>query len=345
MASGTPKPDGWQAPDRPGDRERIVIPRQQRGAPAHSDLDIELREVKKGLKAGNRYLRVVPRERSFTRREPGYIEATRLASRPRGRVERFVATVKGIVLGSPFATSQAMHERLTKVKALAVFSSDVLSSSAYATEEILLVLVLAGTTALTWSIPIALVITLLLAIVTLSYRQTIRAYPQGGGAYRVAHNNLGRTPGLVAASALLVDYVLTVAVSVAAGVAAVTSALPGLLDFRVLIGVFVIGLIAIGNLRGIRESGTIFAAPTYVFIAFMVALIITGIVKVLVGDAPGSLFHQAPPERQVAATQGLSILLIMRAFSSGSTALTGTEAISDGVPPSSRPRLSTPARL
>jgi amino acid transporter len=193
-------------------------------------------------------------------------------------------------------------------------------------------LVLAGSGALSRALPITMVIVLLLAIVTLSYRQTIKAYPSGGGAYTVAHENLGEGPGLLAAGALMVDYVLTVAVSAAAGVAAITSAAPGLYDARVPIGVLVVALFALGNLRGIRESGTMFAAPTYFFILCMGTMIVVGLFKVIVGDAPGSLLHGAPPREQVVATQGLTVFLVLRAFSSGSAALTGVEAISNAVP-------------
>jgi len=263
---------------------------------------------------------------------PGHLEATRLGSVPRGAIERAVASVKGVALGNPFATSQLVHERLSKVKALAIFSSDALSSSAYATEEILLILVLAGSVALHNVLQIAAVIALLLAIVTISYRQTIKAYPSGGGAYIVAHENLGRTPGLTAAAALLVDYVLTVTVSVAAGVAAVTSAFPDLQDFRVLIGLVVVAFITLGNLRGVREAGSLFALPTYLFIFSMAAVIAVGFVKVAIGEAPGSLLHGAPPEESVAATQSLTLFLVLRAFSSGCAAVTGIEAISNGVP-------------
>ncbi|TMF07909.1 MAG: APC family permease [Chloroflexi bacterium] len=312
--------------------ERIVIPRHDRAGPAASGLGIELREVRFGSTARTPYLRVVPSQLSFKSVAPGYIAATEVSSRPRGRIERTVQAIKRVALGSPFATSQLIHERLTKMKALAIFSSDVLSSSAYATEEILLVLLLAGSGALHNGLPIAAAIVLLLAIVTLSYRQTIKAYPSGGGAYIVAHDNLGRTPGLIAAGALLVDYVLTVSVSVAAGVAAVTSAVPEVHDLRVPMGVAVVALITLGNLRGVRESGTIFAAPTYFFLLMMGALILTGLAKVMLGETPGSLLHEAPPQEQVVATQGLSLWLIFRAFSSGCSALTGTEAISNGVP-------------
>jgi len=314
------------------DRARIVVPRHERGRPGGSDLGIELREVRYGTTSRTPYLREVRSQREFTQRRTGYLEATEISSRPRGRIERMVQAIKGVVLGSPFATSRIAHERLTKVKALAIFSSDALSSSAYATEEILLILVLAGSGALDNALPISAVIGLLIVIVTVSYRQTIRAYPSGGGAYVVAHENLGRGAGLTAGAALLVDYVLTVSVSVAAGVAAVTSAVPELHDARVPIGVAVIALMTLGNLRGIREAGTLFALPTYFFICSMSAVIIIGVVRVLVGDTPGSLLNAAPPEEEIAATQGLTLFLLLRAFSSGSAALTGIEAISNGVP-------------
>src|SRR2546422_1975324 len=312
--------------------ERIVIPRHERAAPTKSPLGIELREVRYGSTARTPYLRVVPRQLSFKSVAPGYISATEISSRPRGRIERIVQAIKGIVLGRPFATARIAEERLTKLKALAIFSSDPLSSSAYATQEILLILLLPGSNNLHYALPIAGVIALLIVIVTASYRQTIRAYPSGGGAYIVAPENLGRGAGLTAGAALLVDYVLTVSVSVAAGIAAVTSAIPGLHDFRVPLGVSAIALITLGNLRGIREAGTLFALPTYFFILSMSTVIVVGIVRVAIGDAPGSLLHEAPPERQMLATQGLTLFLLMRAFSSGSAALTGIEAISNGVP-------------
>src|SRR6266404_764761 len=174
--------------------------------------------------------------------------------------------LKRVLVGPPMPLAQARHERLSKRVALAVFSSDALSSVAYATEEILLVLVLAGTAALHLTLTISFAIAGLLAVVAVSYQQTIHAYPSGGGSYIVARANLGATPGLVAAAALLIDYVLTVAVSVAAGVAALTSAFPSLVSHRVVLGVLFIIVIAFANLRGVRESGRIFAVPTYLFI-------------------------------------------------------------------------------
>jgi amino acid transporter len=230
------------------------------------------------------------------------------------------------LLGRPLATAQAARERLSNPVALAIFSSDPLSSVAYATEEILLVLVLAGTVALHYSIGISLVIVVLVAILTASYRQTIYAYPSGGGAFVVAKSNLGETPGLVAASALLIDYVLTVAVSVAAGIAAITSAVPALHEHRVGLGLLAIAILTWGNLRGVRESGKIFALPTYLFVGGLGLVIVVGLGRTLFGAA------EAHPLPSVPAAEGLTLFLLLRAFSSGCTALTGVEAISNGVP-------------
>ena len=230
--------------------------------------------------------------------------------------------------------AQARHERLRKRVALAVFSSDAMSSVAYATEEILLILVLAGTAALHLSLPIALAITGLLAIVALSYQQTIYAYPNGGGSYVVARDNLGDFPGLVTAAALLVDYVLTVSVSVAAGVAAITSAFPTLQPYKVVLGIACIAVIALANIRGLRESGRLFAVPTYAFIASFGLLLGGGAYRFLTGT-----FTEAEVVAP-AAIEPLGWFLVLRAFSSGCTAMTGTEAISNGIPafrgPSSR---------
>lgn len=230
------------------------------------------------------------------------------------------------LLGRPLATAQAAHERLSNPVALAIFSSDPLSSVAYATEEILLVLVLAGTVALHYSIGISLVIVGLVAILTASYRQTIYAYPSGGGAFVVAKANLGEAPGLVAAAALLIDYVLTVAVSVAAGIAAITSAVPELHEHRVGLGLLAIAILTWGNLRGVRESGKIFALPTYLFVGSLGLVIVVGLGRTLFGAA------EAHPLPSVPAVEGLTLFLLLRAFSSGCTALTGVEAISNGVP-------------
>jgi amino acid transporter len=280
----------------------------------------------KGSRSGEQYVRIHRTATGLRRRGTGRLEATREATRPKGGLARFLADAKEVLLGQPLATAQLAHERLSKVKALAVFSSDALSSSAYATEEILLVLVLAGSMAFGLTLPIAVAIVALLAIVAFSYRQTIRAYPHGGGSYIVTKDNLGMWPALVAGSALLIDYVLTVAVSISAGVAAVTSAAPGLLPFRVELAVLFIAFITVVNLRGVRESGSIFAAPTYLFIGSVFLLIVVGLARMALGNLP-PLEHAALP-----AAEPLTIFLVLRAFASGCAALTGTEAISDGVP-------------
>ena len=231
------------------------------------------------------------------------------------------------LLGRPLATTQAVHERLSNPVGLAIFSSDPLSSVAYATEEILLVLVLAGTAAFHYSIGISIVIVGLVAILTTSYRQIIYAYPSGGGAYVVAKSTLGEFPGLFAAAALLIDYVLTVAVSVAAGIAAITSAVPELHEHRVGLGLLAIAILTWGNLRGVRESGKMFALPTYMFVGGLALVIVAGLGRALFG-AP--VDHPLP---SVSAMEGgVTLFLLLRAFSSGCTALTGIEAISNGVP-------------
>ena len=239
-----------------------------------------------------------------------------------------MSILKRLIVGAPMPLAQARHERLSKTVALAVFSSDAMSSVAYATEEILLILVLAGTAAAHLTVPIALAIAGLLVVVSVSYQQTIHAYPSGGGSYIVARANLGPTAGLVAAGALLIDYVLTVSVSVAAGVAALTSAVPWLLTHRVLLGVVFTAAIAYANLRGVRESGRVFAVPTYLFIVTFSVLVGTGLFRWLTGTLPAA----AAASEAVAATQTLTWFLVLRAFASGCTALTGVEAISNGVP-------------
>jgi len=235
--------------------------------------------------------------------------------------------LKRLFVGTPLPTAQSRHERLGKATALATFASDALSSVAYATEEILLVLILAGTAALSYSLPIGIAIALLIAIVVSSYRQTILAYPQGGGAYIVSKDNLGVMSGLIAAAALLIDYVLTVAVSVAAGVAAVTSAFPSLYPLRIWLCVAAVAAVSVANLRGIRESGKLFAAPTYLFIASLGVLVVWG-----VGGALLDLLPEAPYQPHPPGLEGVGLFLILRAFASGCAALTGVEAVSDGVP-------------
>ncbi len=235
--------------------------------------------------------------------------------------------LKRRLLGTPLPTAQARHERLGKAAGLAIFASDPLSSNAYATEEILHVLVLAGPLALSYALPIAAGIAALILIVIASYRQTIRAYPQGGGAYIVARDNLGILPSLVAGAALLTDYVLTVAVSVAAGIAAVTSAVPGLLPYRVVLCVLVVIGITLANLRGVRESGRLFAAPTYLFVTSILAMIAYGLAAASLGWVPEAPYEPHPP-----GLESVGLFLLLRAFAAGCTALTGIEAVSDGVP-------------
>jgi amino acid transporter len=240
-----------------------------------------------------------------------------------------------ILFGDPLTTSDSVHERLSKKKALAVFSSDALSSVAYAPEEILLALVVGGAALLKYTLPVAIGITVLLIIVAISYYQTIHAYPSGGGAYIVAHENLGVWPGLTAAAALLIDYVLTVSVSITAGVGAITSAFPAVLPYRVPIALIAILLITWANLRGVRESGTIFSVPTYGFIGIMVTLIILGIFQLITGSI--SPLATTLPSKAATGTEVVAFVLLLRAFASGTTALTGVEAISNGIPAFKRP--------
>ncbi len=311
---------------------RVRVPRSGR-----TPLDVEGTEIVRGAKPGSRYARVVRTgERKFQRgEEEGTFRATDRATAPRTTGERVWRRVRKIAVGAPISSEHLEDQRLPKTKALAVFSSDALSSSAYATDEILLVLVTAGTTALVWSIPIAIAIGMLLAIVTFSYRQTIRAYPSGGGAYIVARDNWGDLAGITAAAGLSVGYVMTVAVSIAAGVFAVNSAFPETHELRVPIAVGAVALITLLNLRGIRESGTIFAIPTYGFVIAFVLLLVVGFVRLAID--PG-LHAEEPAAGWVAAgSAGALWFVILRAFSSGSAALTGVEAISNGIPAFKKP--------
>ena len=290
----------------------------------------ELHETVQGSKPGSRFLRLTRRrEQKLRRVSEDEFEATEVALRPATHLGRAWADLRHVFIGRALATSELPHERLTKVKGLAIFSSDNLSSSAYATEEIMLILVLAGTAALVNVIPIALAIACLAAIVVISYRQTIRAYPNGGGAYVVAKENLGVPASLVAGSSLFVDYILTVAVSTAAGVAAITSAIPELHDFKVYMAIGFVGLLTLGNLRGIRESGTIFAIPTYFFIFVFGGMLVVGGVRLLLGH---DLTAAAPPHPIEEGAQALTVFLLLRAFASGCAALTGVEAMANGVP-------------
>ncbi len=241
--------------------------------------------------------------------------------------------LKRWLVGLPLKTAQAADERLSKTIALAVFSSNAISSVAYATEEILLVLVLAGTAAITWSIPVSLAILFLVAVLTVSYRQIIYEYPEGGGAYTVARANLGDVPALSAAAALMIDYVLTVAVSVAAGVAALTSAVPDWFPHRETIGLVAVLFIVVMNLRGMRESGRFFAFPTYIAIGALGLTVIIGGLQILTGhDSPA-----VPAPIAGTTIESLTIFLILRSFAAGCTAVTGMEVISNAVKSFRRP--------
>lgn len=249
--------------------------------------------------------------------------------------------IKRVLIGKPFPTSQEIHERLDKTRALAVFASDPISSNAYATEAIMSVLIVLGSGVLMMTLPLAMGVAALVLLVIFSYIQTILHYPDGGGAYTVAKDNLGRTPSLFAAAALMTDYILTVSVSVSAGVRAVTSAVPEVHDYRVLIALAAIGFITWMNLRGARESGTVFAIPTYAFVGGVLLVIGIGLARQfqLLGLEPVPHSHES-----VAATGSYVgfayIWLLLRAFAGGCTALTGIEAISNGVqafkPPESK---------
>lgn len=236
--------------------------------------------------------------------------------------------IKRIVLGRPMATAEELQERLSKKFALPVFASDALSSTAYATEEILLALVLAGTAAATMSFGIAVAVVVLLVFVALSYQQTVHAYPNGGGSYVVSRENLGLFPGLVSAGSLMVDYVMTVAVSVASGVAAIISAFPEVAPYRVWVCVGVIVLVTLLNLRGVSESARFFAVPTYLFVVLCGGLVVVGLIR----WATGGLHAVSAPEGAT-TLQGAALLwIVLRAFSGGCSAMTGTEAISNAVP-------------
>jgi amino acid transporter len=246
------------------------------------------------------------------------------------------STLKRVLLGRPIATSAAPHERVSRTVGLAIFSSDAVASSAFATQEILHVLVpVAGMAALGYLTPMSLLVVALLAIVVFSYRQTIHAYPNGGGSYIVSKDNLGTLPGLVAGASLLVDYTLTVAVSIAAGTAAITSAIEPLRGHAVATAVVLLAGLALANLRGLRESGRLFAPPTYGYVAIMTVLIGYGLMRTVFGDLgplPVNETALAEITDNGALLGGVSLFLLMRAFSSGAIALSGVEAISNGVP-------------
>lgn len=324
MSNQYPDPDSAQ----PGDGARPRVRRRPHHGPEISP-DLTGSVLRHGSHPGDRYVKVIRRHSDDLKPvRPGFLVASEQDIANATGLRRGFLRTKRLLIGAPLTTSAAAHERLSKTKALAVLSSDALSSVAYATEEILRVLLLAGFGALSLSLPIGAAIVVLLIIVGASYRQTIKAYPHGGGSYIVAKDNLGTTPALVAGGALLVDYVLTVAVSISSAVAAMVSAFPSLHQHLVLTGGLLIVLITVLNLRGIRESGTIFAVPTYLFLIAIMALLMIGIAR---NAVTGFEVHE-PTREAMVGTGSISVFLILRAFASGSAALTGVEAISDGVP-------------
>ncbi|MFL6244358.1 MAG: APC family permease, partial [Acidimicrobiia bacterium] len=253
-----------------------------------------------------------------------------------------MAILKRLLVGRPLATVEQEHQRIPKTIGLAVFSSDAISSTAYATEEILFVTAVGASSlalGLDTLVPIGIAVAILLAIVCTSYRQTIFAYPSGGGSYIVSRENLGEMPSLIAGGSLLVDYILTVAVSISAGVAAIISipAFQGLATHRVELGLALIAFIALANLRGIKESGRLFAAPTYIYIVTLGALIAFGLIRSYFGDIGQVPFDPKAFEGTREAGGTLGLFLILKGFSSGAVALTGVEAISNGVPAFRRP--------
>jgi amino acid transporter len=299
-------------------------------------------EIKHGSRLGDVFARVrVPR--TFRRVGPGHFVATTAAEVPHSKAERGFRVIKRFFIGRPLLSSEESRERLSVPKGLAIFGSDAVSSSAYATEASMLILMAAGNAALHFSLNTAIAVAVVFAMVVFSYRQTVYAYPQGGGSYNVARENLGQIPGLIAASALLIDYVLTVAVSIVAGVQAIisalivagystdiniiTNALPTYLSPTVILSLLFIVFMIVANLRGIRESGNIFAVPTYLFIITVSAMLIVGMLKAFTGT-----LNPAAPPPVVPATEALTLWLILRAFTAGAVAMSGTEAVSNGVP-------------
>ncbi len=270
-----------------------------------------------------------PREDDVSNHDGGFLNLNRATDQKPKRSWRTW------LIGKPLPTADAPHQRIGKAVGLAVFGADALSSIAYAPQETLVILAAAGAQAFGYAFPISLVISVLLAIVTLSYQQTIHAYPNGGGAYTVAKENLGVTAALLAGAALLTDYTLLAAVATSSGVAQIVSAFPFLFPYRVLLAVGLLVLIAIANLRGVKESGNTFAAPTYFFLGMTVLTVGIGFVRYLTGTLGGVI---DPPHVEILHTEPLTLFLLLRAFSNGTTALTGVECISNGVTAFKEPR-------
>jgi len=305
-----------QGDDRPPDRP---------DAPS-----LEERATHAGSKLGDRRVRIVrPAAAEFRRRGGHYVATPRVDAATSG-LGRVYEGARRVLFGARLTSEEEAGERLSKKTGLAIMASDNISSSAYATEEAMRVLAVAGGAALALTMPIAIAVCVVLAVVILSESRVIRAYPNGGGSYIVAKDNHGVLPGLVAASALLIDYVLTVAVSSAAGVAAISSFIPAVHDHRVLWSLGLIALLTVGNLRGIREAGVIFAAPTYIYVISLFGLIAYGMFRIATGDVPDAVVPRDAFEAQ--GLELLTPLIVLRAFASGSVGLTGSEAIANGVP-------------
>jgi amino acid transporter len=294
---------------------------------------LDERTTKSGRLPGNRYVRI--HQQPEFRRRHGHYVAGEESLRVESRLGRAYEAMRRVLFGPRLESDADATERLSVTTGLAILGSDNISSSAYATEEAMRVLALAGIGAFVFLTPIAIALVGVLVIVIVSQSQVIAAYPNGGGSYVVASDNLGTIAGLVAASALLVDYVLTVATSTAAGVAAISSFVPVFYEQRVAIGIVFIAVLMVGNLRGIREAGLTFAGPTYVYVAAIGALILYGAFRVLTGDVPPAAVPPArfPPE----GLESLSLLLVLRAFASGAVGLTGSEAVANGVPSMAKP--------
>ena len=331
-------------PAGPAVTSSTQVPDEQNGLLKEEDPSLLARaQLVQGKLPGHERIRIVRSSHSSLRRiGDGLLEATEESLAPRSGRERITYQVKRFLIGSPLTSAQAVHERLTKFKALAVLSSDAISSVAYATEASMVALLAAGAMAAGMVFPISIAIVLLLAIVAISYRQTIPAYPGGGGSYIVAKDNLGTLPGLIAAASLLIDYILTVSVSVSSGVQNLASVFTNLGPYVVAIDVALVVLITIVNLRGIRESGSVFAIPTYFFIVSAVIMIVGGLSKAYLIDHQPFMaaFH---PETNMVGTEQVSLFLILKAFASGCSAMTGVEAISNGVPAFKKPETKNAA--
>jgi amino acid transporter len=330
---GPTGPDGKDTPGQPGPEtpEQNVNP------------DLTFTEEKHGTHPGDTFIRKHSPYRRLFRGTGGNLVATTQSSIGDSKPERALQSLKATFVGAPLYSKDEILERLSKIKALAVFGSDAISSSAYATQAALAVLMVAGNSALNISFYAALAIAVLLLIVSVSYRQTVHAYPQGGGSYTVSQQNLGQMAGLVAAAALLIDYVMTVAVSIAAGsyavtsaiiaagyssqIAAITASLPPFFNLNVILSLFFIGIITLGNLRGVRQAGSIFAIPTYLFIFGFSTMLVVGFIKIFTH----TLTPTTPPPI-LPIVQPVTLWLVLRAFSAGAVAMSGTEAISNGVP-------------